>query len=256
MLNAFAEGQEERSIRDIQPVDLLDWVQARYPNPESQKTTLTPLFGMFRWAASPQRRLVDAEWNRRVPKSERALGNKKLPSVLAPSDLAAIQRNAPQSIIPTLALGAFAGIRPEELTSESPEKDVLTWAAINFEMREITIPAEVSKTRQEATLRGLPDNLWTWLETVLPESRSGRICACNHRNFRKSRRKALQAATTLQDWPKDVLRHSFATYNYQIRGLEHTLDCMRHIGGSKMLWKHYKGDAWKSRAEEYFGILP
>jgi serine/threonine-protein kinase HipA len=36
MLHAFAETQESRSILDIQPVDVLRWVQSRYSHPESQ----------------------------------------------------------------------------------------------------------------------------------------------------------------------------------------------------------------------------
>jgi len=105
-------------------------------------------------------------------------------------------------------------------------------------------------------LRGLPDNLWKWLELTPLEMRIGPVCPCNYRNFRRARRKALLAATDFTVWPKDALRHSFATFNYQVRGLEHTLDCMRHEGGSKMLWRHYKGDGWKSRAQEFFAIDP
>ncbi len=173
MLNAFAEDQPTRPVRDIQPIDVLNWVQARYQNPESQATVLTPLLGMFRWAASTHRRLVDANWIQRLPKSERTLGNRKLPRVFIPEDVATILKHATPSILPTLAPGAFAGIRPEELTSGLADKDVLNWQSVDFATCEITIPAEVSKTRQEATLRGLPDNLWAWLEAVPTDLRTG-----------------------------------------------------------------------------------
>lgn len=256
ILGFFSQSFKNANVQEIQTVDVLTWVQRRYQHPESQATSLTPILGMFRWAASPHRKYVDASWLQRVSKTDKAMEDRKLPMVFNPEELTTILKAVARSIVPALALGAFAGIRPEELISESKAKQVLHWDSVNFDLKEITIPAKVSKTRQEATLRQVPNNLWQWLALTPRKDRVGPVCRCNYRNYRKARRSALQATTHYKNWPKDVLRHSFATYNYQVRGLEHTLSCMRHIGGSKMLWRHYLGDAWKKRAEAYFSISP
>lgn len=127
MLRFFAKSFSNTSIRQIQPVDVLNWAEKRYDHPESQTTSPTPIFCMFRWAASPHRQYVDSQWTNRVAKTERILSDRKQPRVFQPSELQGILKAEPNSIVPVLALGAFAGIRPEELISESKEKKVLNW---------------------------------------------------------------------------------------------------------------------------------
>jgi len=147
MLNYFLLDLGDRLARDISPIEVLNWAENRYTNPNSQGNALTPTMGMFRWAASPRRCLVGEEWLRKFPKTERTLGDKKSPFVFTPLAFGSILHHASPTILPALVLGAFAGLRPEELCAPKAKTAVLQWETIDFEMKEIVIPAEVSKTR-------------------------------------------------------------------------------------------------------------
>lgn len=54
-------------------------------------------------------------------------------------------------------------------------------------------------------------------------------------------------------WPKDAMRHSFASYGYH-RGLEWAVDVMGHVSGFRVFVKHYKGAASKEASDRYFAI--
>ena len=67
----------------------------------------------------------------------------------------ALLNNADASLIPYLAICAFAGLRSAECKS-------LTWGAVDLERKKIVVPENVSKTGQERTVPIAP-NLTAWL---------------------------------------------------------------------------------------------
>lgn len=66
VLSIFAKGRENRHIRDFRPIDALEWFESRYSNPNSQRSALTPILSMFRWAAGGRRKWVSSEWLNRI----------------------------------------------------------------------------------------------------------------------------------------------------------------------------------------------
>src|SRR5260370_42633506 len=59
-------------------------------------------------------------------------------------------------VLPVLALGAFAGLRPEEINK-------LRWEDIDFEGRTIRVNARAAKTRRKRFAE-ISDNLLAWLQ--------------------------------------------------------------------------------------------
>jgi hypothetical protein len=98
----------------------------------------------------------------------------------------------PGDLIPWLTMGLFAGIRPDETLR-------LDWEEIDFEGRQIDLPAKKAKGR---TRRIIPmeDNLIAWLKPCRPESGKGKIC----KNFRwKFRAFQKAAGEKWNPWPRD-----------------------------------------------------
>src|SRR5277367_4058905 len=114
----------------------------------------------------------------------------------------------------TIALGAFAGIRPEEIAR-------LTWAEVSIEKGHVTITAAKSKTAQHRYVKILPC-LEAWLRPLIG---SGSIQGDNFRRrydetrrlagfaLRGNQRRRHDEDESLVPWPHDALRHSFASYH-------------------------------------------
>lgn len=76
-------------------------------------------------------------------------------------------RGAPDYLVPALAIKAFSGVRTEEMVR-------MGWEHLNFENMHITLPADVTKTKQRRLIP-IADNLIAWLAPH--RKAAGRICA-------------------------------------------------------------------------------
>jgi integrase len=108
----------------------------------------------------------------------------------------------PQSVVPYLLVSLFAGLRPGEA-------EQLTWERIHFETGEIEVLGATSKTREDRFVRMEP----ILIEWLLPYRRArGKIVGTNFTNDFKQVRKAAEFGSGQNKWPKDVLRHTYASY--------------------------------------------
>ncbi len=80
----------------------------------------------------------------------------------------------------------------------------------------------------------LPRNLWVWLDSARGCDAAKNVAPGNCDCWRRAK-----DATGVK-LPKDVLRHSFASYGYHYLGAEHTVEILGHIGGFGIFAKHYK----------------
>ncbi|MEO0796272.1 MAG: tyrosine-type recombinase/integrase [Verrucomicrobiota bacterium] len=145
---------------------------------------------------------------------------------------------ADSTVAAQLALQLFAGIRPREM-------ERLTAKEVDFELRQIWIPGEVSKIRRPRVLKNLPENLWTWLDPLkeLPEDEP----LIRHWRFRK-RILAVREKAGITRWPHDVLRHTFATYATDAAALG--------MEGFALAWiRNTMGHQTESMLSEYEGVL-
>jgi integrase/recombinase XerD len=118
--------------------------------------------------------------------------------ILRPEQVAELLAHSRPEILPYFAIGAFAGIRPEELLK-------LEWSDIKRQQGIIRVRATVSKVGKARNVM-IENNLREWLNPY--GHAQGKICPSSWRRlFRETR---INAGIT--DWPSDCLRHSFATY--------------------------------------------
>ena len=148
-----------------------------------------------------------------------------------------------------LALAAFAGVRPEEITR-------LDWSQIDLEQSLIYIPKTVSKTHDDREIPMTP-NCLQWLQTC-----SNRIGPIQPKSSLASRFLKIRTFCGIETWrragepwPHDVLRHTFASSWLAIhKNRPHLAEIMGNSVG--IIAKHYKRTIPTTQAHALFAIFP
>jgi integrase len=163
--------------------------------------------------------------------------------ILTPQEMAALLEHATPEIAPCFALGAFAGLRSEEILR-------LEWADVTRRPGFIEVAAHKAKT---ATRRLVPitDNLARWLGPL--RSDDGPLWQDTKAMFFKIRlRVAAQAEIT---WKQNVLRHSFISY--RLAEIQDVNRVALEAGNSpQMIFRHYRELATPQQARTWFAIAP
>lgn len=189
------------------------------------------------------------------------------PQILTPAQtrrlLAAAADYKGGVLIPYVALGVFAGLRPTELAR-------LDWSRIDLQERTITLGADIAKMRAKRIV-SLTDNLVTWLLPHAVAQRS--IVGPNwRRDFRAVKAAAgfgnpnaepkgkeasvkKQARQALLPWTQDIMRHS--AISYHLARCQHEGQTATWAGNSPtIIQKHYKGLVKQTAADEFWSITP
>src|SRR5260370_34869215 len=137
---------------------------------------------------------------------------------------------AAPDVIPTFAIGAFAGIRTAELLR-------LEWSDIEIERGFINVAAKKSKTAQRRVIQMQP-NLCAWLAPY--QGRTGPVG--HHRNERTLHRawNALLPAAGIETLPTNGLRHSFASYHLAKFQNANALACDMGHTSTKLIYSTYR----------------
>jgi integrase len=148
---------------------------------------------------------------------------------------------------PALALMLFAGVRVEEVAGTG--KPPMTWRCVDRKARSIRVPAECAKVTGRARLvQGLPPAVWAWLK---PGKDEEPICPGQAVNAIKWARRRVPG------YPKNALRHTFATYAVALTGQpDQVAGWLGHEGGPRLVHSTYAGLARKAEAQEFFALRP
>jgi len=168
----------------------------------------------------------------------------KEPAIFKPEQAAKALEHAPEfDLLPYVALGLFAGLRPTETQR-------LDWSAVRMGERSIIIGAEVAKKRTRRVVE-ISDTLAAWLAPYTKE----RGPIVDQVNFRK-RLDALRMATKVEPWPANGFRHSFGSYHLAAYGdAIKTAGLMGHRDPG-VLHNHYKALVTKTEAERFWALRP
>lgn len=142
---------------------------------------------------------------------------------------------------PYLALGIFAGIRPEEI-------ERLNWEEVDCAAAAVTVLGAKSKVRARRIVELAPNAL-TWLR---PWARQhGAVL----RHPLSELRKAIRGAMGLREWPHDVLRHSFGSYHFGFHRNEALVkNQMGHSDDGRMFFSHYRVVVTRAEAAKFWRI--
>jgi integrase/recombinase XerD len=164
---------------------------------------------------------------------------------------------AKPEILPAIAVGLFAGLRPEA------EIWRLDWSQIDLTERLI----DVGKSKNIASHRfvKIADNLIEWLAPYA--KKNGQFSPQKAGYFdrvRLTRAKAaagLEAvgcdACNLREWSSDCLRHTYASYHFgAFKNAHETAEQLGHGTSLTMFYRHYRNRVKETDAQAFWKIMP
>jgi integrase len=163
--------------------------------------------------------------------------------ILTPQEMAALLEHATPEIAPCFALGAFAGLRSEEILR-------LEWGDVTRRPGFIEVAADKAKTAARR-LVPITDNLASWLRPSW--SNDGPLWQNTKAMFFKTRLRA--AAQARIKWKQNALRHSFISY--RLAEIQDVNRVALEAGNSpQMIFRHYRELATPDQARTWFSIAP
>lgn len=243
-MHEVTQQQVERFLRGLRAKNKKDKASRR-----SWEIHRGALHGFFAWSSTP-----DKGTNRPFSFANPAEGVRKFtarqvreeqaakPITTAPEDtrriLSLLMRWRDGVLVRPYALLYFAGIRPGELKRMAGREGEL----INLKTQTITIPANVSKTRQERQVK-ISDNLAAWLHAF-----PGDIIPMNYEALNKKVRKHFRLS-------HDEQRHSFISYHVALH--RSIGDASLEAGNSESIVKrHYLNTHTREEGDDFFRIIP
>jgi integrase len=164
--------------------------------------------------------------------------------ILSPGEAQALLSGCPKEILPAVAIGMFAGLRREEIAR-------LDWRSIDLDRKFIEVAAAKSKTAQRRLVT-VSDNLHAWLAPYRAISEPVRL---PEPAYRRRFSKALKASK-IESWPKNALRHSYASYH--LAAHQDAAKTALQLGHteSRTLFAHYRELVKPEDAKAYWKIFP
>jgi integrase len=165
--------------------------------------------------------------------------------ILKVAELARLLDCATPEVLPLIAIGAFAGVRTAELLR-------LDWKDADLTRGFLNVDAEKSKSARRRLIKMEPC-LIAWLSPYA--GKTGLILPVNVFQYLHLVRQTCKAAG-ITAWPKNGLRHSFASYHLAKHqdAPRLALD-MGHVS-PHMIFNHYREIVTPEEAERYWQIFP
>jgi site-specific recombinase XerD len=254
-LERFA-GDCNKDCCNVTTADLQAWLDGLNLAPQSYRNYRTVLHTLFEFAVA-----------RGYAADNPVAGVEKLKvrngdvEIFKPVEIARLLESARANYpdyLPSLAIGAFAGLRSAEI-------ERLEWGDIDFASRHIVVSASNAKT---ASRRIVPlcDNLAAWLApysgrqqgkvwpgaSILFYKRQQQVALATAVEADESRGVKAQKAV---EWKGNALRHSYASYRFALTG-----DAGRVAGecgnSAAVIHRHYRELVKPADAQRWFNVKP
>ena len=247
----FTLGVGNKAATDITPDEIETWLHSLKTGPVTSNSYRTLLHSLFAYGVS--KRMCSENPIHQVEKATVKAGKV---GILTVEQTQLLLESSTADVRATIALGAFAGIRPEEIAR-------LFWKDIDLEEGLIDIGAEKSKTARQRYVKIL-SNLSAWLRPLVGAG------AIQQDNFRRrfddvrskagfavrgnQRRLTEEQLKTLLPWPHDALRHSFASYH--LANFEDAPALALQLGheSTSLIFSNYRHRVKQKDALRYFGL--
>jgi integrase len=251
LFKRFGASFPKDRLADLTSDQVEGWLHDLNVGPVTVNSYRTLLNSLFEYAL---RKKLCAE--NPVKAVERMTVKSEEVGILTPQQLSKLLALSEGDVRATIAIGAFAGIRPEEIAR-------LTWEEVGLEKGHITVTAAKSKTAQHRYVKILPC-LEAWLRPLIG---SGSIQGDNfRRRFDETRRRGgfavrgnqarLDEEAVLAAWPHDALRHSFASYHLAKFQNAPALALEMGHQSNALIFSNYRRRVTEAEATEYFNLVP
>jgi integrase len=147
-------------------------------------------------------------------------------------------------VVPAMAIGFFAGLRPSEVQG-------LDWVDVSLTAKRIRVSPETAKKRR-ARYVDMSDNLIEWLT---PYAQERGLVAPPLMTYRRARTEIMASAGC--SLIKDGFRHSFGTYHLASHeNAAKTAFAMGHRSDTDLVYTNYRKLVTKEEGEAYWKIRP
>lgn len=161
--------------------------------------------------------------------------------VFSPAEIQTLFASAKADLLPSLAIGAFAGLRSEEIRR-------LDWACVKVQEGHIEVRGRTTKTGVRRIVPMHP-NLKAWLMPHVRES--GPVC--EYANYGNQLLKLAKVAGV--EWKRNGLRHSFVSY--RVAELDDIQKTSIEAGNSpNVIMRNYLKCVTKEQAVKWFSVRP
>jgi hypothetical protein len=178
-------------------------------------------------------------------------GDKNIVRYLTPAEadlLLTTAANSAPELVPYIAIGLFAGLRPSEMHGENTEHPPLDWRHIYLagDKPHIDIKPEQDKNRRGRRV-DISKNLLLWLAPHVRDA--GPV------EYSRSRFQTLLKAARVA-YSKDVMRHTFGTWHHAMH--RHKGETAVQLGDTiETVTKHYVNDyVHQEDAAAFWAIVP
>lgn len=256
ILNKFVDAFGARQLASLSVDELKAWI-FKQPSQQSQINFATKVSEFYNYAIVQRWTMENLATKQYIQRPKTARSTTEFFTVEQCIKILECSADSNIGLLPYVALGLFAGLRPEETNRLSWQADV----RVNEQV--IIIGDQFSKTAQRVIDdKFIWETLSHWLVPygqqrglIVPE---GLIFQTRFRRLKKEAGFACTKEDLLDGlpaWIEDGLRHTFATYF-----LKKTGDVVRAsfiMGNSpKVIHNHYKGRGFAADAERYWNLRP
>ncbi|HEY5912778.1 MAG TPA: site-specific integrase [Verrucomicrobiae bacterium] len=236
-LTRFADATA-RPLAEVMATDIDGFLRSLEVSARSQNNFRAAIGTLFRFA---QKRGYVPREHPCVSNVEKASHATPEIQVFAPEEMGNLLSKAKPALVPVLALGAFAGVRSEEIKR-------LDWSDIKLRQGHIEIKSAKSKTKVRRLIP-ISRNLKAWLAPHAEEN--GRVTPFANLALQFAK---LGRATGVK-WQKNGLRHSFISYRVaQVRDVPRV--ALEAGNSPAVIARNYLKHVTRSEAKRWFGIFP
>lgn len=250
-LKRFAKGVCKEA-GNVTTAEIQEWLDGQGLSPQGYTNFRRVLLLLFKFAVARSYAIDNP-----VEGADRVKIRSGDAEIFTPVEIARLLAAASADFLPSLAIGAFAGLRSAEI-------ERLQWSDVDLAGRHITVGASRAKT---ASRRIVPicDNLAAWLAPYA--RRQGSVWPGEHDAFYETQQETASATAIAADeendvkaqkavgWKSNALRHSYASYRFAQTG-----DAGRVAGelgnSAAVVHRHYRELVKPADAERWFSVKP
>jgi integrase len=172
--------------------------------------------------------------------------------IYTPQELRLLLSHAPPKLLPFFAIGAFAGLRSQEIMR-------VDWSEIHFEQQFIEVAAAKAKTASRRLAPLLPA-LAAWLLPM--RQKTGHVVGYTRNDMlSQARQRYCKSGIKVGDevfeftWKPNALRRSYASY--RLADIKDAARVALEMGNSPaMLFRNYRELVTEKEASEWFAVRP
>lgn len=236
-LGRFCRDLPDRNTEQVSAKEIDEWLTGLNVGAVTRNTYRRDLCTLFSFC-------VDRGYSSLNP-AERSTLAKEVPQpvgILRVDELTRLLKAAPESLIPYIAIGAFAGLRAAEV-------ERLDWSHIDLKGRLIEVTAQNSKTARRRLVK-IQSNLREWLAPL--SKPTGPVIPANLRWLLVDARERAK----IPKWPNNALRHSYASYHLARFNDAAALALEMGHTNTAMIFQHYREVVKPKDAVQFWKIAP